>query len=430
MLLLIQLARLPVILLQVCPKVGTATTSQVLSKRLDPLFASKRVKVTLLGDEWTSLAGGLSTLNRELAIHLAKHPEVEVTMLVPKDACKPEHKEEAGRHNVTIAEAKKRPGYDPLDWLSFPPADLDTDVVIGHGQKLGCQGQIYQDSPKNCKWIQVEHTVPEELGKYKRYSFAVCKGEGKQETEVELCKMADLVVPIGPKLCDAYSSYLGSKKDRSIFALTPGLFEEFEDLNHEPNERSKFKVLLCGRGDAEDFELKGYDIAAKAFADEELRTSRCSLVFVGAPDGKQDDITEKLLKFGIAKKQLVVRKFVESRDKMRDLLCEVNLAIMPSRTEGFGLIALEALSAGLPILVGSNSGFAQAIQDLPFGKLCIVYSEDPKDWAKAINSVPARHEEHLKEIEKLRESYGKKYSWEEQCEDLVIKMRNMVHGVN
>ena len=43
---------------------------------------------------------------------------------------------------------------------------------------------------------------------------------------------------------------------------------------------------------------------------------------------------------------------------MKDLVYEVYLAIMPSRTEGFGLIALEALSASLPILVSGNSGFA------------------------------------------------------------------------
>ena len=392
----------------------------------------KRLKVTLLGEEWTSLAGGLSTFNRELAIHLAKHPAVEVTLLVPKDACTHEHKKEALRNKVTVIEAGKCPGYEPREWLISPPEDFNTDVVIGHGQKLGRQGQMFRRSPYNCKWIQVVHTAPEELGMFKNYSGAISRAERKHETEVELCKMADLVVPVGPKLKYAYSSYLRSQT-QNIFALTPGLFKEFadfSDLNHEPNKGSEFKVLLCGRGDPEDFELKGYDIAAKAFTGEELRASRCRLVFVGAPDGKQDDIAEKLLKFGIAKKQLVVRKFVGSRDKMRDLLCEVDQAIMPSRTEGFGLIALEALSAGLPILVGSNSGFAQAIKDLPFGKLCIVDSEDPNEWAKAINSVQVRHEEHLKEIKKLRESYGKKYNWEEQCEVLVDKMRNMIHGVN
>ena len=46
----------------------------------------ERLKVTLLGEEWTSQGGGLSTFNRELAKHLAKlkHSEVEVTLLVPR----------------------------------------------------------------------------------------------------------------------------------------------------------------------------------------------------------------------------------------------------------------------------------------------------------------------------------------------------------
>ena len=56
----------------------------------------------------------------------------------------------------------------------------------------------------------------------------------------------------------------------------------------------------------------------------------------------------KLLEFGIREDQLFVKEFVESREEMKKLLCEVDLVIMPSRAEGFGLVALEALSAGLP----------------------------------------------------------------------------------
>ena len=51
---------------------------------------------------------------------------------------------------------------------------------------------------------------------------------------------------------------------------------------------------------------------------------------------------------------------------------------MPSRSEGFGLVALEALSAGLPILVGSKSGFARSLENIPYGKSWIVNSDDPK----------------------------------------------------
>ena len=38
------------------------------------------MKVTLLANEWGSSKGGLSTINRTLAIHLAKDANVEVTL--------------------------------------------------------------------------------------------------------------------------------------------------------------------------------------------------------------------------------------------------------------------------------------------------------------------------------------------------------------
>ena len=50
----------------------------------DPVHGTRRVKVTILASEWGSSNGGLSTLNRELAIQLAKFPEVEITFFLPK----------------------------------------------------------------------------------------------------------------------------------------------------------------------------------------------------------------------------------------------------------------------------------------------------------------------------------------------------------
>lgn len=38
--------------------------------------------------------------------------------------------------------------------------------------------------------------------------------------------------------------------------------------------------------------------------------------------------------------------------------------------------------------------------------------------------------EYIQKIKELREAYGKKYSWKEQCETLEDQMRKMVQGVN
>ena len=158
--------------------------------------------VTLLGGEWGSSAGGSSTINRELAIHLSNHSAVKVSLLVPEGACNYEEKSEAHTYGVTIVEAKRLAAFGRLDWLSSPPHEHLMDIVVGHGVKLGRQIQVIRDSARfpNCKWVQVVHTAPEDLSRYKCYSDPISKGETKHESEVELCKLADLVVPVGPRL--------------------------------------------------------------------------------------------------------------------------------------------------------------------------------------------------------------------------------------
>ena len=342
-----------------------AGTSQGEPGQDNPGTSERVLRVTLLGSEWRSKKGGLSTVNRHLAFQLAEHMEVEVTLLVPPSACSEEERIDAKSHNIAIREAERLVGYDSLECLIVPPRDLANDIVLGHGAKLGKQVQVIQNS-HSCKWVQVVHTAPEELGMYKSYSKAISKGEEKHRTEVDLCKLTNLVVAIGPKLKDAYTAYLGfCKEQQDVIQLTPGILREFSVVRKTTKESKNSRVLTFGRSDPEDFRLKGYDIAAKAIV--ELKDSSYRLIFVGAPDGKEEDVADNLLKCKISEDQLVVRKFVESKERLKELFCEADLAMMPSRTEGFGLTWLEALSAGLPILVSGNSGFGDALRSLPLG---------------------------------------------------------------
>ena len=236
------------------------------------------LNITLLASEWKSTAGGLSTLIRELAINLSQIQNVRVSLLVPEGACNDEDKMEDRSFGISIIDAKKCVGVAPLVWLRNPPQDHKIDVIVGHGVKLGCQVPFIKREPQfqNCKWVHVVHTAPEDLSKYKDYINPISKGEKKLWDEVYLCKYADLVVLVGPKLRKAYHWYLQKiKKEEDFFELIPGLFErEFADLCAKRNpkdERDDFIVLLCGRGDEEDFEVKGYNIAVEAFADQRLR---------------------------------------------------------------------------------------------------------------------------------------------------------------
>ena len=382
--------------------------------------SSRKLKVTLLTSEWGSAKGGLSTMNRELAIHLAEDDRVEVCMYLP--AFSDEDERAAKKFRVRLLKAKEKPGYDPIDWLASVPSDHRMDVVIGHGIHLGRQVLDIKKSHPQCKWVQVVHTDPEEYAMFKNYPNPTAKGKKKYDAEVKLCQQADQVVAIGPKLADTYShSYVKG----TVFDLTPGIFSEFADM--EPilpdnvEKRTTFRVLVFGRGDSEDFELKGYDIAARAVA--ELRDS-FKLVFVGAPNGKKEKIKEMLLNEGVSRLQLIVRSAKE-----REQFYEADLVIMPSRTEGFGLAALEALSAGLPVLVSGNSGLAEVLKKVPFGENVVVKSQDPGDWAKAIRGVRTKDRNvRLKEASDLRKNYSETYNWKEQCSRLIGKIHELLRG--
>ena len=404
---------------------STASTSQEDHESNSGSTSSRKLRVTLLSSEWRSTKGGLSTINRELAIQLAKHPSVEVSVYLPH--CSEEDKRVAASHSVTLIEAEKRPGLEPELWLSCLPKDHVVDCVIGHGAVLGRQVQIIKHHHR-CKWIQVVHTAPEELGMYKGYEEHISKGEKKHQVEIELCKLADQVVAVGPKLAEAFSGYLRPYgKDQDVLNLTPGIFSEFADVKQASQEISSFSVLVFGRGDSEDFQLKGYDIAAQAIA--ELKDTTYKLVFVGATSGEEEKVAGLLLKYGIDRSQLRVRRFNESREKLAQLFCEVDLAIMPSRTEGFGLAALEALSAGLPVLVSGNSGLGEALKKVSFGSNCVMESENPKDWASGIKAVRQKDREmRLDECKTLRKKYAKKHNWRDDCNRLVEQMLTISGG--
>ena len=384
---------------------------------------NRRLKVTLLSSEWRSSTDReVSTISRKLAIQLAKHPNVEVSVFLPK--CSEEDKSNAASHKIQLIEADELPGHEPIFWLSSLPRNHDVDCVIGHGVHLGKQIPSIKRTT-DCRWIQVVHSVHEEVGMYKNIS----EGQELQQTEIKLCKMADEVVAIGPKVAEAYKRFLCSaKEEKTILDLTPGVFSEFLNVAQATDERKTFCVLVIGSGDScEDFNVKGFNMAAEAIA--ELKDTSYQLRFLYSPREKGKEIADKLLQHGISCNQLTVRSSSDNREVLANLFCEVDLAIMPSKTEGFGLPGLEALSAGLPVLVSGNSGLGEALREVPLGSFYVINSEDPKDWAREIKAVRQKSRTvRLRESKLLRDFYQETYEWEKPCKILVEKMQNLALG--
>lgn len=303
--------------------------------------------------------------------------------------------------------------------------DIDILIIHSYGRELGRQAQIIKDN-KKCKWVHVIHTISEELERFLEKSASSAVDQlSEHELQTTLCERADLIIAIGPKVTEAYKSALRfCGKDNNVIDMTPGITEEFLGMRQMiGNAGEKFRVLISGS--SKYFKVKGCDIAAKAI--KLLQDPSVHLIFVGQPDDNEAELEQALLKEGISVHQLTMRKGSGGTDYWRRLLCEVDLLIKPSRTEGFGMSGLRAMSADLPILVSGNCGLGMVLKKLPLGERHVVESEDPQVWADRIKEVKAMDPKACRvESEKLRNEYVKQFSWKDQCDKLVETFFTMV----
>jgi len=113
-------------------------------------------------------------------------------------------------------------------------------------------------------------------------------------------------------------------------------------------------VLFVGRIQP----LKGADIAVRSFARIASRVPDAFLAMVGGPSGPfgNDEILK--IKSIVAKERLNKKVYFfdpQPHEVLSSFYRAANVCLVPSRTESFGLVALEAAACGVPV-VASNVG--------------------------------------------------------------------------
>ena len=395
----------------------------------------ERTNVMFLCDEWkSSKVDGLSTFNQELAVNLAKisSDSIKVHCYVSQsdELCT----EDARQHGVNLITARSIPGSaDPLDWLKIPPPELSNpDIVIGHGRKFGTPAYFIAQTTK-CNWVHFVHVFCEDLGKYKLTQSAsldtIEENEKKHKREIELCKAADLVVAVGSRLQQKYSRSLPNVK---VEIITPGIIERFANDSSElvryRSLKKKFNVFMFGQASFEDLTLKGYGIIANAIGS----LGRVfELTFFGSFPGEHRKIECWFLENTcIRRQQLTIRSYCNEQDELKMMFHESDVVALPSRMEGFGMVALKAISAGVPVLVARESGIAEALQEVEGGMSVIVESDDAGEWAQRIQQLSNQSaEERQSSAKLLRENYKKTYSWSNECRRLKSLIQHCANGM-
>jgi D-inositol-3-phosphate glycosyltransferase len=259
------------------------------------------------------------------------------------------------------------------------------DLVHAHYWLSGQVGAVAAE-----RWgvplIQSMHT----LGKVKNLALAAgdsAEPDARIRGEHEVVAAADRLVANTAEESSQLLSLYGATQEQ-VRTVNPGV-----DLSlFRPGSRQEARqrlglpqdaVVLMFAGRVQP--LKGPDIVLRAAA--QLAAENLVVVFVGGPSGSEVGVPGRLAALA---GQLGMNDRVRfeppcPQRELADWYRAATLVLVPSHSESFGLVALEAQACGTPVVAAAVGGLRTAVSDGVSGVL--VDGHDPADYGSAIRAL-------------------------------------------
>jgi D-inositol-3-phosphate glycosyltransferase len=243
-------------------------------------------------------------------------------------------------------------------------------------------------------WAHTAHT----LGLVKNRSLAAgarAEPQLRIQVEGELAQQADLLIGSTPdeahEIIDAY----GADPER-VFVVPPGVdLSMFHPMDrtaarHQVGYESGRLLLFVGRLER----LKGVEVAIRALGLlRDRQHDDVRLLVLGedslGEDSREGDESEKERLKAIAE-QSGVRDRVDfigsvAHHELPFFYAAADVCVMPSYSESFGLVALEAQACGCPVVASGVSGLRSVVRDGVSGYL--IDAHDPAAYAERIGRL-------------------------------------------
>lgn len=192
-----------------------------------------------------------------------------------------------------------------------------------------------------------------------------------------------------------------------------------------PLERRKLPSLMRSLGLREDdFVLmtltrlssselyKGYDQVLKVVAEMPSQHPQIKYIVVGKSDTAERERLGRLVnELGISS-QVIFTGFVPD-EELADYFSIADLFIMPSKKEGFGIVFLEAMYYGLPVIAGNADGSVDALCKGELG--LVVNPDDIDEIIQAVEKVISDRVRFLPD----RSVLINKFSFKSYCRQLI-----------
>lgn len=210
---------------------------------------------------------------------------------------------------------------------------------------------------------------------------------GRLSGEKMLAREVDLVIAVSEAERQTVLGRLGGDPDRVVVVplgvdtqlFHPCATSECAEQRDWIGRGGRPEVIMVGRLHP----LKGFDLIIDAISllpDEK----RPALRVVGAPPPDGDEYARELHET-VANHSMISSTSFDGalrRSELAERIRAATIMVVPSHSETFGLVALEAAASGVPVIARATGGLREAVLDGQTGVL--VSGDDPQVWADAI----------------------------------------------
>lgn len=320
---------------------------------------------------WGHIHGGINSLNHDLvcAIGDASAQKNLGVLCISSAPVTSDNENQAADHNIIL----KSVGGDGLayptdQWIAIKEilnglADLTDSYCVGHDVFTGHNAiRLHELTGTLGRSIFVHHMDYESYINMK-VDPDVLQNNLKFISQEGNIQQANLVIAIGPKLFSSAKTKRGNSID--VYQLNPGLSHcTVSDLP------GKFRAITFGRYDRRNDALKQMLLAAKAFVAHNLEIEGgyddSTLNVIGTSQSEEAlEFKTKAIEGTVSGyNNIVVREYESNREALITLLSGHSVCLMLSVHEGFGLVGLEAISAGVPLILSINTGLYQFLESI------------------------------------------------------------------
>lgn len=172
----------------------------------------------------------------------------------------------------------------------------------------------------------------------------------------------------------------------TIHVVSPGvdthLFVSRDDAPDWLSEASQGRRVVTVLGRIQP--LKGQDLVVRALACIPEQ-DRPLLVLAGGASPGHSDYNSAVLSLAERHGVHVLSTGPLTRHEAARLLAASDVVAVPSRSETFGLVAIEAAACGTPVVGSAGTGLESSVSQAESGLL--ISSREPLDWALAIRAI-------------------------------------------